>query len=105
MQIQSHTNVRKSKKNTAEKPKKVTNKVSGLPAISKLDSDDDSAPDAGSDEDFNVEDDDDLGMLNFQMNKNSVVGASSGRGFANFKYRASGVGSKMNNLDTLMQFS
>ena len=59
----------------------------GLPLISKLDSEGDSVPDAGSDEDLNLDDDEDLGALNAQMNRNSVVGASSGRGFANFKYK------------------
>ena len=44
-------------------------------------------PDAGSDEDLNLDDDEDLGALNAHMNRNSVVGASSGRGFANFKYK------------------
>ena len=40
------------------------------------------------------------------MNKNAVVGASSGRGFANFKYRASGVSSKMKNAeDSKLQIS
>lgn len=29
------------------------------------------------------------------MNRNSVVGASSGRGFANFKYRVSGASTKV----------
>jgi len=29
------------------------------------------------------------------MNRNSVVGASSGRGFANFKYKVSGASTKV----------
>ena len=36
------------------------------------------------------------------MNKNSVVGASSGRGFANFKYRAAGANSKFGQAEDLM---
>ena len=77
---------------------KITN---GLPLISKLDSEGDSAPDAGSDEDVNLDDEEDLGALNFQMNRNSVIGASSGRGFANFKYRVSGVNTKATNPEEI----
>jgi hypothetical protein len=51
---------------------------SSLPLISKL-SDGDS-PDAGSEDDIDVEDDEDLGALALQMGRTSVVGASSGRG-------------------------
>ena len=53
-----------------------------LPFISKLDSESDS-PDAGDDDedDLNLSnDDEDLGALALQMTRNSVVGASSGRG-------------------------
>ena len=52
-----------------------------LPFISKLDSESDD-PEPGSDEDdLNLSNDDDnLGALAFQMQRNSVVGASSGRG-------------------------
>ena len=51
---------------------------------------------------MNLDDEDDLGALNFQMARNSVVGASSGRGIASFKYRASGVGQRCNPEDTAM---
>jgi len=55
-----------------------TKAKSKLPLISKL-SDADS-PDAGlSDEDMDIDDDGDLGALNFQMKRSSMVGASSGR--------------------------
>lgn len=57
--------------------KKQTAEKSSLPLISKL-SDGDS-PDAGSDEDINVDVDDkeDLGALAIQMGRTSVVGASN----------------------------
>lgn len=56
-----------------------TKAKSKLPLISKL-SDADS-PDAGlSDEDMDdIDDDGDLGALNFHMKRSSMVGASSGR--------------------------
>ena len=51
-----------------------------LPAIGKLCSSDGSEPDAGgSEDDLDVSDEDNLGALAFQMNRESVVGASSGR--------------------------
>ena len=54
---------------------------SGLPLISKLDSDGDSPRAGCSEDDLNLSDEDGgLGALAFQMNRNSVVGASSGRG-------------------------
>ena len=49
-----------------------------LPCISRL-SDHDSA-DAGSDEDANIDDEEDLGAIATQMNRESIVGAFSGRG-------------------------
>lgn len=54
---------------------------SNLPAISKLDSDDES-PKAGSEDDLNLSCDEgeDLSALTNMMSRNSVVGASSGRG-------------------------
>ena len=66
-----------------------------LPFISKLDSESDS-PDAGSDEDdLNLSnDDEDLGALAFQMQRNSVVGASSGRGEEKKRVDASLTGLK-----------
>lgn len=63
----SDSNVRPTtlKNTVTQSVKKKSHAVTGLPLISKLDSDGESAPDAGSDEDVNLEDDDDLGALNF----------------------------------------
>ena len=67
MKVVCDSNARPTLKNATliQSGKKNSQAVSGLPLISKLDSDGESAPDAGSDEDINLDDDDDLGALNF----------------------------------------